>query len=261
MGLSGIGRQSELIWFLTRDVLRKQFAGSLLGLWWVVLKPVCLVGIYSLVVLAVLRPTAGTGLTPAGYLLLVMSGMGPWLLVAEPVTAAAGSIAANTPLLAKVLFPIEVLPVSRVLAAAISGAATVLLLIAWLGLEGRLGFWAAAVPGVVLIQMIFVLGLGWSVAAVAVSLPDVAHALPFGLNLWMLLSPVLYSPEMVPPGWSWLWQVNPMWPTIAVYRSLLLENAAPDPVHLAIMGGWAAASSVAGYAIFMKRRRMFADVI
>jgi ABC-type polysaccharide/polyol phosphate export permease len=256
-----IARHAELIWFLTRDVLRKQFAGALLGLWWALLKPVCLVGVYSFVVLSVFRPSLESGLTPAGYLLLVLSGMGPWLLLAEPVAAAAGSIAANTPLLAKVLFPLEVLPVSRVLAAAISGAAAVLMLAAWLGVDGRLGLWAAAVPLVVLLQMLFVLGLGWAVAAATVTLPDVTHGLPFALNLWMLLSPVLYSPEMVPPDWSWLARANPMWPTIAVYRSLLLDNRAPDPVHLAVMGGWAAASLVIGYALFMQRRKMFADMI
>jgi lipopolysaccharide transport system permease protein len=261
MGLSGTGRRAELIWFLTRDALRKQFAGSLLGLWWVLLKPVCLVGVYALVVLTVFRPALDSGVTPAGYLLLVLSGMGPWLLLAESVSASAGSIAANTPLLSKVLFPIEVLPVARVAAAAVSGAAALLLLAAWLAVEGRLGFWAAGVPAVMVLQMLFVLGAGWLVAAVAVTFPDVTHALPFGLNLWMLLSPVLYSPGMVPPGWGWLAQVNPMWPTIAVYRSLLLDNAAPDPVHLAAMAAWAAASILIGYTVFMKRRMMFEELI
>jgi len=256
-----IRRHFELIWLLTRDMLRKEFAGSVLGIWWVVLKPVLLVGIYSLVVMSVFKPSPGSGLTHTGYLLLVLSGMGPWLLMAESVSAAAGSIAANTPLLTKVLFPIEVLPASRVVAAAVSGAAAVLLLIAWLAVEGRLGFWATAVPVVMVLQMIFALGIGWFVAAVAVTFPDVIHALPFGLNLWMLLSPVLYSPAMVPPGWSWLAHVNPMWPTIAVYRSLLLDNAAPDPVHLAVMGGWAVASVLIGYTVFMKRRTMFEELI
>lgn len=261
MRQTGIGRRSELVRLLIRDTLRRQFAGSALGIWWVVLKPVLLVGVYSLVVLSVFRPSLDSGLTQASYLLLVMSGMGPWLLTAEAVAAAAGSIVANTPLLTKVVFPIEVLPVSRVIAAAASGVAAVLLLTAWLAVEGRLGLWAAAVPAVMALQMVFVLGAGWFVAAIAVTFPDVTHALPFALNLWMLLSPVLYGPGMVPPGWSWLAHVNPMWPTIAVYRSLLLDNAAPDPVHLAVMGSWAAASALIGYAIFMKRRTMFEEAI
>lgn len=261
MGHTGMRRHSELIWLLTRDMLRKEFAGSVLGIWWVLLKPVLLVGIYSFVVMTVFKPSPESGLTHTGYLLLVLSGMGPWLLMAESVSSAARSIAANTPLLTKVLFPIEVLPVSRVAAAAVSGAAAVLLLIAWLAMEGRLGVWAAAVPAVMVLQMIFVLGVGWFVAAVAVTFPDVTHALPFGLNLWMLVSPVLYSPAMVPPSWSWVAHVNPMWPTIAVYRSLLLDNAAPDPVHLVVMAGWAAASLLIGYTVFMKLRTMFEELV
>ena len=260
-GWQKVGRRSELIWLLTRDALRKQFAGSLLGLWWAFLKPVLMIGVYAFLVLSVFRPSAGAGFSSAGYLLLLMSGMAPWLLLAEPLAAASISLATNTPLLTKVLFPIEVLPVSRVLAAVVPGATALLLLLTLLGLQGRLGLWAAAVPMAVVLQIMFVLGLGWLAAAVAVTLPDVIHALPFLLNLWMLLSPVLYSPEMVPSGWGWLGVVNPMWSTIAVYRSLLLDNAAPDPAHLAIMAGWAVASFLVGYVIFMKRRTMFADVV
>jgi len=260
-GWQGVGRRFELIWLLTRDALRKQFAGSLLGLWWAILKPVLLVSVYAFLVLSVFRPSAGAGSNPADYILILMSGMAPWLLLAEPLAAASVSLATNTPLLTKVLFPIEVLPVSRVLAAVVSGGTALLLLVVFLGMQGRLGLWAVVVPVAVMLQVLFVLGLGWLIAAVAVTLPDVIHALPFLLNLWMLLSPVLYSPEMVPSGLGWLGIVNPMWPTIAVYRSLLLDNAAPDPAHLAIMGGWAAASFLIGYVIFMKRRTMFADVI
>ncbi len=260
-GWRGGGRRSELIWLLTRDALHKQFAGSLLGLWWAFLKPVLLVGVYAFLILSVFRPSAGAGFSPADYLIILMSGMAPWLLLAEPLAAASVSLATNTPLLTKVLFPIEVLPVSRVLSAVVSGGTALLLLVVFLGMKGRLGPWAAAVPLAVAVQVLFVIGLGWLTAAVAVTLPDVIHALPFLLNLWMLLSPVLYSPEMVPAGWGWLAIVNPMWPIIAVYRSLLLDNAAPDPVHLAVMVGWAAASFLIGHAVFMKLRTMFADVV
>lgn len=259
--MRGIERRSELIWLLTRDALRKQFAGSVLGIWWAVVKPILLVGVYGFLVLGVFRPTIGSASDPNGYLFFVMSGMAPWLLLAEPLTAAAGSLSINTPLLTKVLFPIEVLPVARILAAAVSGGMALLLLLVLLGAQGRLGIWAVVLPGIVLVQLIFVLGLGWFAAAVSVTLPDITHALPFLLNIWMLLSPVLYSPDMLPHGWGWLGMINPMWPIIAVYRSLLIDNAAPDPMHVAAIGVWMVSSVCIGYTVFIKRRAMFSDMI
>jgi ABC-type polysaccharide/polyol phosphate export permease len=260
-GWQAIACRCELIWLLTRDALRRQFAGSLLGLWWACVKPVVMVGAYAFLVLAVFQPSERAGASASNYLLLLMSGMAPWLLLTEPLAAASTSLTANSSLLTKVLFPIEILPVSRMLAAATSGGMALLVLVGVLSYQGRLGLWLAVLPIVILIELLFVLGLGWLIAALTVTLPDVAHGLPFVLNLWMLLSPVLYSPEMVPSGWDWLARVNPMWSTIAVYRSLLLDSTFPDLAHLGGMVGWSIASFLFGYGVFMKRRKLFADLV
>ncbi len=249
------------MWLLSCDALRKQFTGSVLGVWWAIVKPILFVGVYGVFVQEIFRPTIGSVYGPHGYLFLVMSGVGAWTLLAEPLTAAAGSIAINAPLLTKALFPIEVLPVARILAAAVSGTVALFLLVLLLGLHGRLGVWVVMLPGLILVQLLFVVGLGWVAATISVTLPDVIHALPFVLNIWMMLSPVIYSPDMLPLGWDWLGMINPMWPIIGVYRSLLLDNAAPDPMHLMAIGVWAVASVVIGYTVFTKRRTMFSDMI
>lgn len=260
-GLRNLGRRHELIWLLTLDALRKQFAGSILGLGWVLLKPMLLVGIYALLFTTIFRPAVSPGSGDIPYLLVLLSGVVPWLLLAEPLAAAAGSIATNAPLLTKVLFPTEVLPVSRVLASSVSGCVALLLLMAMLAWQGRADAWWAALPAVMALQLLFVLGLGWMAAALSVTFPDFSQALPFLLNLWMLLSPVVYSPEMLPPAWRAVAEVNPMWHVIGLYRSLLLDQAAPAVGHLAVFSVWAVACFLGGYLMFMKRRTMFADVI
>jgi lipopolysaccharide transport system permease protein len=42
------------------------------------------------------------------------------------------------------------------------------------------------------------LALGWLLALLGLLYADVAQALPVALNLWFLLTPVVYSP---PPAW------------------------------------------------------------
>ena len=52
--------------------------------------------------------------------------------------------------------------------------------------------------------------------------------------------------------------------TCLIAAACLLPQSAraqPNPAHLAIMAGWAVASFLVGYVIFMKRRTMFADVV
>lgn len=258
--LKGLGRRRELIWYLTVDALRKQFSGSVLGLWWVLIKPLFLVGLYAFIFTVVFHPAQGAAQGQA-YWIVLLTGLAPWLLLAEPLTAASGAIAANAPLLNKVVFPTEVFPVCRVLSAATSGLAVLAVLMMVLAWKGALGVWAWTMPVAILVQVIYVMGLAWGLAAVCVTVPDFRQALPFALNIWMFASPVVYMPAMVPEGWSWLGEINPMWAVIGLYRSLLLDNAPPALGQVAVLSVWAVVSFVGGYLVFLKRRAMFADLV
>ncbi len=259
--LIGLWRRRELIWFLTLDALRKQVPGAVLGLWWLLVKPLLVVGLYAFVFTVVFRPAQGSAVGAHDYIVILLSGMVPWLLLSEPLIAASGSIASNAPLLNKVMFPVEVFPVSRVLGALVPGLVMLGAVSAILLQQGRLGGWAGAVLLAVLVEMIFVMGLAWGVAAVCVTVPDFRQALPFLLNVWFFASPVVYLPAMVPVEWVWLTQFNPMWPVIGVFRSLLMENVLPSAGQVGIMSLWAGGSFLGGYLLFLKRRAMFADLV
>lgn len=258
--LRGLGARRELIWYLTVDALKKQFSGSVLGLWWVFIKPLFLIGLYAFVFTVVFHPVQGNAQGHA-YWVVLLTGLAPWLLLAEPLTAAAGAISANAPLLNKVVFPTEVFPICRVLSSAMSGLAVLVVLTAILAWNGTLGLWGLLMPAAVIIQLMYVMGMAWSLAAVCVTVPDFRQALPFLLNIWMFASPVVYLPSMVPQGWSWIGQVNPMWAGIGIYRSLLLDNQAPAPAQVVLLTVWAVVTFVGGYLVFLKRRSMFADLV
>ena len=258
--LKSLAARRELIWYLTVDAMKKQFSGSILGLWWMLIKPMFLVGLYAFVFTVVFHPAQGRPADHA-YWIVLLTGLAPWLLLAEPLVAASSAIAANAPLLNKVLFPTEVFPICRVLSAAMSGLAVLVVLAAVLAWNGQLGLWVWALPIALLVQLIYVMGLGWSLAAVCVTVPDFRQALPFLLNIWMFASPVVYLPAMVPEGWAWIGQINPMWTVIGIYRSLLLDNAPPPPWQVALLMGWAVVTFVGGYVVFLKRRAMFADLV
>ena len=258
--LQGLAARRELIWYLTVDALKKQFSGSVLGLGWVLIKPLFLVGLYAFVFTVVFHPAQDNGQGHA-YWVVLLTGLAPWLLLAEPLTAASSAISANAPLLNKVVFPTEVFPICRVLSAAVSGLAVLVVLTAILAWKGTLGLWAVLMPAALLLQLVYVMGLAWGIAAVCVTVPDFRQALPFLLNIWMFASPVVYLPSMVPQGWSWIGQVNPMWAVIGIYRSLLLDNQSPVPTQVGLLVVWSLAMFMCGYLVFLKRRAMFADLV
>jgi lipopolysaccharide transport system permease protein len=58
-------------------------------------------------------------------------------------------------------------------------------------------------------------------SALNVKYRDVRFALPFLVQLWMFVSPVIYPASFLPPKFRWLLWLNPMAGIIEGYRSAL----------------------------------------
>ncbi|GIW53757.1 MAG: transport permease protein [Nitrospiraceae bacterium] len=257
----GLYRRRELIWVMTVDELKRRYAGSLLGWAWVVLKPVLLLGLYVFLFGIVFQPKAGKadGMTP--YPLLLLTGLIPWLLFAESLTTSSSAITSHSSLATKVVFPIEVLPVCRVLAATIPGLITVVLLVVGLALVHGLGLPIVMLPLFLLLQILFTTGLAWIVAAVNVSVRDLSEAVPFLLTVWMFLSPVVYTRDMLPAEYARLLPWNPMTFLLEAYRTVLLERAMPSLDSIILCASAAVTVFWGGLFVFHVRKTQLADLL
>ena len=65
------------------------------------------------------------------------------------------------------------------------------------------------------------LGVGLALAALIVTYRDFRYVIPFLVQSWMYLSPVIYPVSMVPPQWQPLLALNPMAGIIDGFRSAL----------------------------------------
>jgi lipopolysaccharide transport system permease protein len=90
---------------------------------------------------------------------------------------------------------------------------------------------------------------------------DVGHAIPFIMQIWMYLTPIVYPISLVPEQWRWLYGLNPMAGVIEGFRWALLGRTAPDPVVMAESVVVLSLMIVAGLVYFRKMERQFADII
>jgi lipopolysaccharide transport system permease protein len=90
---------------------------------------------------------------------------------------------------------------------------------------------------------------------------DVKYALPFFIQLWMYLSPVIYSVSSVPDGFKSLYMLNPMAPIIGGYRKVLVLGASPDFYYLGISAFVALVTLFLSYKYFKIVELSFADRI
>ena len=86
------------------------------------------------------------------------------------------------------------------------------------------------------------------------------NSLPFMVQLWMFVTPVVYPASLVPTQWRWLLFLNPMSGLIEGFRAVFLGKGF-DFIGLAISAGVAMTLFFIGIAYFERVERRFADII
>ncbi len=251
----------ELIWLLTVDDLRRVYTRSVMGVSWVLLKPVLLVVLYATLFGFVFQARGGPSQTTMEYLLILLTGLLPWLALSDAVSAAASSIAANTSLVTKIVFPIEILPVIKVLGATASGLGGMVMLVVFQASIHKVGWTLVLLPLLLVAQLVFTIGLAWLVAAVNVALRDTSHVLPYALMVWMFMSPVVYSAEMVPKALAIVFSYNPMSYFLEGYRLILLANQPPTFLIWSVVTVTAVMIFLFGFWVLNRMRLIIGDII
>ncbi len=120
------------------------------------------------------------------------------------------------------LFPMELIPVTAVcsgLAGQLCGTA---LLLGLLGFRGQLGPNLLLLPVLFILQALFSIGIVWFLSCVNILYRDTTQVLALIMVLLMFMSPIAYTPEMVPAGLQLVVTVNPLSYLIQGYREALL---------------------------------------
>jgi lipopolysaccharide transport system permease protein len=61
-------------------------------------------------------------------------------------------------------------------------------------------------------------------SALNVRYRDVRYALPFVIQIWLFVSPIIYPSSLVPQEWRWVMVLNPLTGIIEGYRSSLFGH-------------------------------------
>lgn len=214
---------------VVRD-LKVRYRGSVLGFAWALLNPLLMMGVFTLVfqVLAKSDPIER-------YPFFLLSALVPWLFTQHALTTAMRSVTSNALLIKKVYFPRELLPLSAVLASFINFVLAYVVF--WLvAIPFGVGVTRTmlAVPLVMLLHLVFVLGLGLLLAAVNVFFRDTEHIVEVGLLAWFFLTPIFYAMSIVPNNTvlgldihRWVFILNPMATLVTDYRYAFMWGFPP----------------------------------
>lgn len=247
----------ELLWVLTMRDIKVRYKQTVLGVAWAVIQPVMTMVVFS-IFFGRLAKMPSDGFP---YPVFVYAALLPWTFFANAIGNSSNSLVGSANLVSKVYFPRLIIPLASVGAGLIDFAISAVILLLLMLVYG-VG-WSANLllaPLLVLAVIFTALGVGTLLSALTVAYRDFRYVIPFLIQLWMFVTPVVYPASLVPERWQWLLYLNPMAGLIEGFRSAFLDRLF-DGVGLAISFVVAAGFFLVGVLYFEKVERRFADII
>jgi len=247
----------ELLYFMVWRDLKVRYKQTMLGAAWVILQPLVMALVFTIFLGKFARIPSG-GIP---YLLLVFSGLVPWMFFSTAVVSSGNSVVGNSHLITKVYFPRLLVPMAAI------GGRLVDFAISFLVVAGlmcyyrvHIGWRLATLPLFVLLLTTLAFGVGTLTAAWNAKYRDVTIMLPVIVQVWMFVSPIVYPVDIVPVRWRQFYNLNPLVGLIEGFRSALLNRQLDVP---ALLISVAITLVLTVYALYVFRRmeRSFADVV
>jgi ABC-2 type transport system permease protein len=252
------------IYFAQRELARSRRI-SYLGFLWALLSPLLQIVVLTLVfseIVGIRFPREVAGDSALNFGLFLYCGLVPYLAFSETLTKSMASIRSNTSLVQKVIFPLEILPLSRavtVLVDALLGSIMLILVVALL--VHRLEWTVLLLPALMAIQLLFTLGLSYLSAVIGTYVPDIRNSLHVLVRAMFFATPIVWPAERVPERFSFLVDYNPLAFLVAAYRDLILEGTLPDLSWTLWFCVFSGALCIIGFVVFVRVKQNFADVL
>jgi lipopolysaccharide transport system permease protein len=258
--LAELWRYRDLLRFLALRDVRVRYKQTALGATWAILQPLVTMVVLHLFFGQVLGVAKRVGDVP--YPIFLYAGLLPWQFFATAVSQSSNSLVGNAGMLRKVYFPRLVAPLAALGVPLVDYLAAAVVLAGLMFAFGvSFGWQLLLLPVVLLSAMIAALGVGLVLAALTVSYRDFRHVVPFLVQTWFFVTPVIYPSRFAEnPILQSLLQLNPMAGTIEAARAAVLGTPI-DYVGWLISVEVAAVTLIIGLTYFNRVERRFADVV
>jgi lipopolysaccharide transport system permease protein len=243
--------------YVLRD-LQLRYRQTVVGVAWVLLQPLAQTLVFSVFFQLLGRsPTA----EDVPYPVMFLSGSILWQTFAQGFQSATMCLVNNRGIITKTYFPRLILPFAAVITPLID------FLIGWCCLVGLSlvydvppGVWWLVTPLLSLFAAASALAVGLWTSMLNARYRDVAHVLPFLIQLGFLLTPVIFQiSALIPPAWQGIAALNPLATAIELFRAAWLQQPLPSLAMVMISVGSLATVALSGLWYFHRNENVIAD--
>jgi lipopolysaccharide transport system permease protein len=248
----------DLFGILARRDLTIRYRQAFFGALWAALPPLAT----ALVFAGVFSRVDLLGRSDTPYFLFAYAGLVPWQLFSSGLTAGGNSLISHQALLTKVYFPRVLLPAAALGAVVVDAILAFLMLLGLIRLYGVPINWRImVVPVLLALTAVTSFSVALWASALNVRYRDVRHALPFLVQLWMFVTPVIYPSELVPSALRDILPLYPMWACVELFRWATINQPLPALHRIAVSSAVALLTLIGGWTYFKRMERRFADLV
>jgi lipopolysaccharide transport system permease protein len=220
-------RYWELLHVLVERNLKVRYRGSFLGVYWSLLNPLIMTGLYTAIFGSVFSEYYNKSLV--NYMLAAFTGLVALNFFSAATTQSLTSLVNNGPLLNKIRLPMSIFPLSMVGANVFQfavGALPLLAIVTLVTSKSLLNVLALLLPLLALICVST--GVSFIVSSLFVFFRDLPYFYELLVFVLWLSSPIFYPAAIVPAKVKYFLGLNPLTPIIESLRQIALSGHLPN---------------------------------
>jgi lipopolysaccharide transport system permease protein len=261
-GIRSLYANRSLLRSLVIRDIETRYRGTMLGFLWAVVYPLMMLAVYAFVFGGVFNARWGSGGGMKDFVLMLYCGLIVHAVFSETLTRSPSAILSHPSYVKKVVFPLELLPISHLASAIFNTLIGLVLLCVFLLIQHQsIPPTALYVPLVFIPLLLLTAGLAWFLAAIGVFFRDVGQMIGVAMSVLLFLSPIFYPATSAPTLAQKLIYLNPLTYPIEELRTVLILGNQPDWWHWLAYFAVSVVVAIGGLWVFQKSRPAFADVI
>lgn len=259
------GKREKIDWKLllqlSVDDFRNRYAGSLMGVTWAFIQPFMTILIYWFVF------QVGFHSQPVAdypFILWLVSGIVPWFFISESIIGTTSVLAEYSYLVKKILFPIDMLPLIRIVSCLVVQLFLIFFAILFFTF---FGYWPdiyyLQLPYYILYMALIMTGIGYCVAALYPFFKDLLQIINIVMQIVFWMTPIVWDLGVMSETIQKFLSLNPFFYIIEGYRNIFVNKEFfwMDWEKGIYYWAIAAAFFIVGKKIFRKMKVHFADVL
>lgn len=259
--LSGIIKERNMLWRLSKNDLRSRFASSFLGGAWGFIQPLVSLLVMWFVFQVGFKSAPVSGIP---FIVWLAPAQLVWSFFSDSLISGTNSLMEYSYLVKKVNFRVSILPLIKIISAMFVHAFFILFIFFLLLVnQVPLSVYNVQVIYYWLCTCFLLTGLCWLLSAMAPFVKDVVNIVGVLTQIGFWITPIFWSPEGMTPFVQNILKINPMFYICRGYRDSFIDHVWFWERGMTNIYFWAIALLffVSGAYLFHKLRPQFADVL